>query len=55
LVSHLLQSLIFKWLVYLLLVFSLTGFAFAYPFLFELPLVGAIGGAYWIFFRENSA
>jgi hypothetical protein len=47
--------LTFKWLAYLLLVFSLTGLAFEFPFLFELPLVGAIGGAYWIFFRGNSA
>lgn len=41
-----------KILAYLLLLGVLGGIAWQYPFLFELPLLGAIGGAYWLFFRQ---
>lgn len=37
-------------LIYLFVVAALFGLAWVYPFLFELPLVVAIGGAYWAFF-----
>jgi hypothetical protein len=36
--------------IYIAVVALLTGIAWAYPFLFELPLAAAIGGAYWAFF-----
>jgi hypothetical protein len=36
--------------IYLFVVATLTGMAWHYPFLFELPLIAAIGGAYWAFF-----
>ena len=37
-------------IIYLLVVAALLGVAWLYPFLFELPLLAAIGGAYWAFF-----
>lgn len=40
-------------LVYCLVVVALTGLAWYYPFLFELPLIAAIGGAYWAFFART--
>lgn len=36
--------------IYFVAVATLTGIAWQYPFLFELPLIAAIGGAYWAFF-----
>lgn len=36
---------------YLLFVGGLVGLAWHYPFLFELPVVGALAGAYWLFAR----
>jgi hypothetical protein len=36
--------------IYLAIVAALAGLAWVYPFLFELPLAAAIGGAYWAFF-----
>lgn len=42
-----------KILAYLLLLAILTGITWEYPFLFELPILGAIGGAYWLFFRTT--
>jgi hypothetical protein len=41
-----------KVLAYVVLLGLLGGIAWQYPFLFELPLLGAIGGAYWLFFRQ---
>ena len=46
------KSTLLKWFAYASLVISLVALAYEYPFLFELPLAGAIGGAYWIFFRK---
>lgn len=43
-----------KVLAYLLLLAALLGITWKYPFLFELLILGAIGGAYWLFFRETS-
>ncbi len=40
--------------IYLSVTAILTGFAWEYPFLFELPLVAAIGGAYWAFFAGRN-
>jgi len=42
-----------KVLAYLLLLAVLAGITWTYPFLFELPILGAIGGAYWLFFRST--
>jgi hypothetical protein len=42
-----------KVLAYLLLLVVLAGITWSYPFLFELPILGAIGGAYWLFFRST--
>lgn len=39
--------------IYLFVVASLTIFAWHSPFLFELPLIAAIGGAYWAFFAKK--
>jgi hypothetical protein len=36
--------------IYVPVIAILTGIAWHYPFLFELPLIAAIGGAYWAFF-----
>lgn len=36
--------------IYCIVVTALLGLAWVYPFLFELPLLAAIGGAYWAFF-----
>jgi hypothetical protein len=33
----------------------LTGIAWHYPFLFELPVIAAIGGACWTFFAGKNA
>lgn len=44
-----------KVLAYLLLLAVLGGITWRYPFLFELLIAGAIGGAYWLFFRPGSA
>jgi hypothetical protein len=38
--------------IYLTVVTALVAIAWAYPFLFELPLLAAIGGAYWAFFSK---
>jgi hypothetical protein len=46
------QSLGLKWLTYLSFVAGLSALAYEFPFLFELPLAGSIGGAYWVFFRK---
>jgi hypothetical protein len=43
-----------KILAYLILLGLLGSIAWKYPFLFELPLIGAIGGAYWLFFRQST-
>jgi hypothetical protein len=42
-----------KVLLYLTLLAFLGYITWLYPFLFELPLIGAIGGAYLIFFRKD--
>lgn len=42
-----------KILAYLLLLTVLGGITWHYPFLFELLIAGAIGGAYWLFFRSE--
>lgn len=42
-----------KVVAYLLLLLVLGALAWTYPFLFELPILGAIAGAYWLFFRET--
>ena len=39
--------------IYFAVVASLSGVAWHYPFLFELPLIAAIGGAYWAFFARK--
>lgn len=39
--------------IYLAVVATLAGLAWLYPFLFELPLAAAIGGAYWAFFADK--
>jgi hypothetical protein len=36
--------------IYFAVLAALAGLAWLYPFLFELPLAAAIGGAYWAFF-----
>jgi hypothetical protein len=36
--------------LYFAVVATLAGLAWVYPFLFELPLAAAVGGAYWAFF-----
>jgi hypothetical protein len=41
--------------IYIGVIALLTGIAWVYPFLFELPLVAAIGGAYWAFFAGKKA
>lgn len=41
-----------KALLFLLLLGALAGMLWRYPFLFEIALLGAIGGAYWLFFRS---
>jgi hypothetical protein len=45
-------ALAIKIVLYLLLLALLGVVTWQFPFLFELPLLGAIGGAYWIFFRR---
>jgi hypothetical protein len=42
-----------RWLAYLSLLAALGGLTWRYPFLFELLLLGAIGGAYLLFFRQS--
>lgn len=39
--------------IYLVVVAGLAGIAWHYPFLFELPVIAAIGGAYWAFFAKD--
>lgn len=39
--------------IYFAVIAILTAVAWHYPFLFELPLIAAIGGAYWAFFAGN--
>lgn len=41
--------------IYTLTVGALATAAWHYPFLFELPLIAAIGGAYWTFFAKTDA
>jgi hypothetical protein len=40
--------------IYISVIAILTGIAWRYPFLFELPLIAAIGGAYWAFFAGKN-
>ena len=40
--------------IYVSVIAILTGIAWLYPFLFELPLIAAIGGAYWAFFAGKN-
>jgi hypothetical protein len=40
--------------IYISVIAILTGIAWHYPFLFELPLIAAIGGAYWAFFAGKN-
>jgi hypothetical protein len=40
--------------IYTVTVAVLSGIAWQYPFLFELPLLAAIGGAYWAFFSQTT-
>lgn len=40
--------------LYFAVVAALAGLAWVYPFLFELPLAAAVGGAYWAFFAGRS-
>jgi len=42
-----------KTLAYLALLATLAGLVWAVPVLWELAVAGAIGGAYWIFFRQQ--
>jgi predicted acyltransferase len=43
--------LILKVISYLFLLAALAGIVWWLPMLWELAVAGAIGGAYWIFFR----
>lgn len=40
--------------IYISVITILSGIAWFYPFLFELPLIAAIGGAYWAFFSGKN-
>ena len=40
--------------IYVFVIAILTGIAWHNPFLFELPLIAAIGGAYWAFFARKN-
>lgn len=40
--------------IYLATIAILSGIAWHYPFLFELPLIAAIGGTYWAFFAGKN-
>jgi hypothetical protein len=40
--------------VYVSVIAILTGIAWHYPFLFELPVIAAIGGTYWAFFAGKN-
>jgi len=42
-------------LIYLVALAATGTLAWHYPFLFELPLIIAIGGAWWAFFAPNGA
>ena len=42
-------------LAYLLLLAALVGLVWWVPLLWELALVGAIGGAYWAFFQKRDS
>lgn len=44
-------ALILKTIAYLFLLAVLAGIVWWIPVLWELAVVGAIGGIYWIFFR----
>jgi hypothetical protein len=46
-------SIAMRILAYCIVVATLAGIAWFYPFLFELPLIAAIGGAYWTFFASK--
>jgi hypothetical protein len=48
------RRLTLKTAIYLILLCGLGGVVWLYPFLFELFILGAIGGAYWIFFHEKT-
>jgi hypothetical protein len=39
--------------IYFIAITTLTGIAGHYTFLFELPLIAAIGGAYCVFFAQK--
>ena len=41
--------------MYVLLLALLAGVVRQFPFLWELALAAALGGAYWIFFRSSSS
>jgi hypothetical protein len=41
-----------KFLAYAALLGALAGLVWLVPILWELAVAGAIGGAYWIFFRN---
>jgi len=43
--------LILRWVLFLALLASLAGLIRWFPALWEIALVGLIGGIYWIFFR----
>lgn len=42
-------------IAFLVLLAVLAGLVGSFPFLFELLPLGAIGGAYWLFFRKPPA
>ena len=43
-----------KALAYVALLCILASLVWRYPFLFEIAPLGAIGGAYWLFFRDQA-
>jgi len=42
-------------MLYVLLLAVLAGVIWQFPFLWELAILAAIGGIYWIFFKSPSA
>jgi len=44
-----------KGLLYLMLLGLLGSLVWRWPFLWEIGLLGAVGGAYWLFFRVPPA
>lgn len=45
-------NFVMKVVIYLALLAALAGLVSILPVLWELALAGAIGGAYWVFFRN---